>query len=150
MLTGSSRFTLPQWEVSLGPRESSDVSTDFFMGNRYDLKNLLVFNERATKRSRSTSRFGFLFLDSCLSPLAHEQHRSNFKVELRWLPITELTKFFVSLRVCLLYVVDNVPHAPHARGHVHVPFYEGTCPTKSHFFMNNSGTTSKWKYDGIR
>ena len=27
--------------------------------------------------------------------------------------------------VCLLYVVDNVPRAPCAHGHVHVPFYEG-------------------------
>ena len=51
------------------------------------------------------------------------------------------------LRVCLLYMVDNVPCA---RGHVHVPFYEGMCPNKSHFFMNNSGTTSKWNYDGFR
>ena len=60
------------------------------------------------------------------------------------------SNFFLWLRVCLLYVGDNMLRAPHARGHVHVPFYEGTCPTKSHFFMNNSGTTSKWNYDGFR
>ena len=40
------------------------------------------------------------------------------------------SNFFVWLRVCLLYMVNNVPHAPCARGHVHVPFYEGTCPKK--------------------
>ncbi len=33
------------------------------------------------------------------------------------------SNFFVWLRVCLLYVVDNMPHAC---GYVHVPFYEGT------------------------
>ncbi len=30
------------------------------------------------------------------------------------------------LRMCLLYVVDTVPRAPHTHGHVHMPFYEGT------------------------
>ena len=39
-------------------------------------------------------------------------------------------KFFSWLRVCLLYVGVNMPRAPRARGHVHVPFYEGTCPKK--------------------
>ena len=38
--------------------------------------------------------------------------------------------FFPWLRVCLLYVGVNMPRAPRARGHVHVPFYEGTCPKK--------------------
>ena len=37
------------------------------------------------------------------------------------------SNFFVWLRVCLLYVGDNMPRAPRARGHVHVPFFEGTC-----------------------
>ena len=84
------------------------------------------FNERAARRSRSTSRFGCSFV--CLSPLAHEQLRSNFKVQLRWLPLTESTQiFFVWLRVCLIYLGNNMPHAPRARGCPHVPFYEGMC-----------------------
>ncbi len=37
------------------------------------------------------------------------------------------SNFFSWLRVYLLYVVDTVPRAPRVRGHVHVPFYEGTC-----------------------
>ena len=40
------------------------------------------------------------------------------------------SNFFSWLRVCLLYVGDNMPRAPRARGHVHMPFYEGTCPKK--------------------
>ena len=38
-------------------------------------------------------------------PLPHEQLRNNFKVELRWLPLTESAQKFL---------VDNVPRAPHA------------------------------------
>ena len=38
------------------------------------------------------------------------------------------SNFFSWLHVCLLYVVDTVPRAPRAHGHVHVPFYEGMCP----------------------
>ena len=33
--------------------------------------------------------------------------------------------------MCLLYVGVNMLRAPHARGHVHMPFYEGTWPKKS-------------------
>ena len=40
------------------------------------------------------------------------------------------SKKFSWLRVCLLYVGVNMPRVPRARGHVHVPFYEGTCPKK--------------------
>ena len=47
-------------------------------------------------------------LSVSLCPLAHEQLRSNFKVELRWLLITELTQIFMCDSLCLLYVVDNV------------------------------------------
>ena len=37
------------------------------------------------------------------------------------------SNYFLWLRVCLLYVGDNIPRAPRARGCPHVPFYEGTC-----------------------
>ena len=34
-------------------------------------------------------------MSSCyLVPLSHEQLRNNFKVELRWLPLTKLTQIF--------------------------------------------------------
>ena len=38
---------------------------------------------------------------TCLSPLAHEQLRSNFKVQLRWLPLTESTQIFLCDSVCV-------------------------------------------------
>ena len=39
----------------------------------------------------------FIYLFVCLSPLAHEQLMSNFKVQLRWLPLSESTQtFFVT------------------------------------------------------
>ena len=86
-----------------------------------------IFNERAARRSRSTSRFGCLYIYLRVCPLLHEQLRNNFKVELQWLPLTESTQIFLCDSVCLLYVSDNMSRAPRARGHVHVPFYEGTC-----------------------
>ena len=43
-----------------------------------------------------------------------------------------------------------MPRAPRARGHLHVPFYEGTCQNLLHLLMNNSGATPKWNYDGFR
>ena len=37
-----------------------------------------------------------------LSPLAHEQLRSNFKVELRWVPLSESAQIFFCGTVCVL------------------------------------------------
>ena len=74
-----------------------------------------VFNERVARRSRSTSCFGcsFVGLSVWMSPLAHEQLRNNFKVQLRWLPLTESTQIFLcdSVRVSSTWVTTcHVPH----------------------------------------
>ncbi len=81
-----------------------------------------VFNERATRRSRSTSRFGCLSWRIVVT-LAHEQLRSNYKVELHWLPLTELTDIFLCDSVCVSSTWVTTCHVPH----MHVPFYEGMC-----------------------
>ena len=47
--------------------------------------------------------------------------------------------------MCLLYVGDNVPRAPHARGHMHVPFYEGTCQN----LLGATGETLEQLQSGI-
>ena len=92
-----------------------------------------IFNERAARRSRSTSRFGCLVSSRlvCLfvtvSPpswTTQEQLQSGITMA----SVNRIdSNFFLWLRVCLLYVDDNIPRAPRARGYVHVPFYEGTC-----------------------
>ena len=114
-------------------------------------KSAQIFNERAARRSRSTSRFGCLVLSRlvCLSPcpLLHEQLRNNFKVELRWLPLSESTQFF-----CVTPCVS--------------PLHGGQCatcmwararavlwrhmPKLAQSNWRNSGATSKWNYDGFR
>ena len=58
-------------------------------------------------------------------PLAHEQLRSNFKVELRWLLLTESTQIFLCDSVCVSSTWVTTCHVPHV--HVNVLFYEGTC-----------------------
>ena len=84
-----------------------------------------VYFQRARRsRSHSTSRFVCcMYVCVCGRPLAHEQLRSNFKVELRWLPLTELTQFFLCDSVCVSSTWVTTCHVPH----VHVPFYKGTC-----------------------
>ena len=79
---------------------------------------LNFFNERAARRSHSTSRFGcsFVCLFVCLfvglSPLAHEQLQSAITMA----SVNRIDSiFFVWLRVCLLFVGDNMPRAPRAR-----------------------------------
>ena len=68
-----------------------------------------------------------MFVSSCLvssylvssCPLLHEQLRNNFKVELRWLPLTESTQIFFCDSVCVSSTRVTTCHVPH----VHV----GTC-----------------------
>ena len=72
--------------------------------------------------SDSCLLFSFLYVT-----LAHEQFMSNFKVELRWLPLTESTQIFVCDSVCVSSTWWTMCHVLH----MHVPFYEGTCPKKS-------------------
>ncbi len=50
-----------------------------------------------------------------------------------------------ALHVCLVYVVDTMPRAPHARGHMHVPFYEGMCQN----LLRATGETLKQLQSGI-
>ena len=47
--------------------------------------------------------------------------------------------------VCLLYVGDTMPRVPRARGHVHVPFYEGT----SQNLLRETGVTLEQLQSGI-
>ena len=65
------------------------------------IESAQIFNERAARRSRSTSRFGCSFVCRFVCPLPHEQLRNNFKVELRWLPLTESTQKFLCDSVCV-------------------------------------------------
>ena len=45
--------------------------------------------------------------------------------------VNRIDSIFLCDSVCVSSnVVDNVPCAPLARGYVHMPFYEGTCPKK--------------------
>ena len=58
--------------------------------------------------------------DPCMYVLlAHEQLRSNFKVELWWLPITELTQTFLCDSVFVSSMWLTMCHMPHV--HVHGP-----------------------------
>ena len=68
--------------------------------------------------------------------LLHEQLRNNFKVELRWLPLTESTQIFFC---------DSVPRAPRA----HAIFWRHV-PKHTQSNWRNTGATSKWNYDGFR
>ena len=90
-----------------------------------------IFNERAARRSRSTSRFGCLSLYMfiyLLVPTCSWATQEQLQSAITMASVNRIdSNFFVWLRVCLLYVGDNMPRAPHARGHVHVPFFEGTC-----------------------
>ena len=52
-----------------------------------------IFNERAARRSRSTSRFG-CHVSRIAYRLNNLNNLNNFKVQLRWLPLTESTQIF--------------------------------------------------------
>ena len=59
-----------------------------------------IFNERAARRSRSTSRFG-CGVSRIACRLNNLNNLNNFKVQLRWLPLTESTQIFLCDSVCV-------------------------------------------------
>ena len=73
-----------------------------------------IFNERAARRSRSTSRFGCpdVWMSVTVSLEQLEQLRNNFKVQLRWLPLTESTQIFLCDSVCVSSTWVRGPRGP--------------------------------------
>ena len=57
----------------------------------------------------------------CVCPHLLEQLRSNFKVQLRWLPLTESTQIFFCDSVCVSSTWLTMCHVPHG----HMLFYVG-------------------------